>query len=244
MLNKSFVFRCFLISLFPCFLIPLITCKAQKEAEKEEIHALFPKFHCSPEADSFCHPCLDTLRILYVLHRKEPLDIGFMFPTWKPVAADDSVAILEGFTLPVLGVDDSEGPHISAEDFPVTHYTHDFCFDIVPDAGSRNLLPIRVNGIDTLDHGNPDKIIHAEWESGLGNGNRGNIAAPYNRVGKSMGFYSAGHERGDVIWNWPTSGDWVHAEGRWVWDRGHPPYDTELHAPRLVAVRRGLPDNQ
>src|SRR5262249_15936913 len=27
----------------------------------------------------------------------------------------------------------------------------------------------------------------------------------------------------------------------WIWDRGHPPANTEIHPPRLVAIRRDLP---
>src|SRR6266566_7327196 len=46
------------------------------------------------------------------------------------------------------------------------------------------------------------------------------------------------HQRREVIWNWPTLSDRVHVEGLWIWDRGHPPADTEIHSPRLVAIQR------
>src|SRR5262249_48614405 len=71
--------------------------------------------------------------------------------------------------------------------------------------------------------------------------NDGNICSGANRRGNSAGFFSAGHRRGEVIWNWPTVGDRVHVEGLWIWDRGHPPASTEIHPPRLVAIQRKLP---
>jgi hypothetical protein len=83
--------------------------------------------------------------------------------------------------------------------------------------------------------------IEVEWESGLGASNDNNLCSAANRGGESCGFYSAGHRRRQIIWNWPTSGDRVHVEGRWQWDRGHSPYRTEIHPARLVAIQRHLP---
>jgi hypothetical protein len=54
-------------------------------------------------------------------------------------------------------------------------------------------------------------------------------------------FYSAGHKRRQIIWNWPTVGDHIHVQGLLNWDRGHPPAATEIHPPRLVAITRHLP---
>jgi hypothetical protein len=72
--------------------------------------------------------------------------------------------------------------------------------------------------------------------------NRINPHRPENEKGNSAGFFSAGHERGDVFWNFPTIGDWVHVEGHYVWDRGHPPAEAEIHPPRFLAVKRNLPE--
>src|SRR5262249_14032248 len=77
--------------------------------------------------------------------------------------------------------------------------------------------------------------------TGLGASNAQNPLAALNRQGRDGGFYSTGHARGDRIWHWPTMGDRVHVAGLWIWDRGHPPARTEIHPPRLIAVRRALP---
>lgn len=85
-------------------------------------------------------------------------------------------------------------------------------------------------------------MIEVEWETGLGADNDGNPCSGPNRRGDSGGFYSTGHRRRQLLWNWPTIGDRVHVEGFWVWDRGHPPARTEIHPPRLVVIQRQLPD--
>jgi hypothetical protein len=81
-----------------------------------------------------------------------------------------------------------------------------------------------------------------EWECGLAMSNRVNPLRTANDAGRSGGFFSAGHEKGDVIWNWPSAGDWVHVEGHYVWDRGHPPSEAEIHPPRMIAIKRALPE--
>ena len=62
-----------------------------------------------------------------------------------------------------------------------------------------------------------------------------------SRLTSRATFFTSGHERKDIIWNWPTYGDWVHVEGLWVWDRSHPPEKTEIHPARFIAIRRSLP---
>jgi len=192
--------------------------------------------HCSDEADGNCKPCYDTIRPLPFI--KQVHDIGLMFPSWKPVVGYDSVTVAEGM------VETEKGrPSVSAGDLPISHYTHDICFNLIPDKGYRHLLSLDIKvepdgKRDTVKN----EVLHIEWETGLGQSNKGNIATALNRQGKSCGFFSAGHERGDTIWNWPTSNDWVHVEGLRVWDRGHPPAGTEIHPMRLIAVRRALPE--
>lgn len=84
--------------------------------------------------------------------------------------------------------------------------------------------------------------IAVEWETGLGQDlDVTNPAKIENKKGNSFGFASIGHERTDVIWNWPSPGDRVHVEGMWVWERGYPPVHTEIHPPHFLAVQRKLP---
>ena len=76
----------------------------------------------------------------------------------------------------------------------------------------------------------PQAVIEVEWESGFGASNDGNPLSRSNTRGNSGGFFSAGHRRREVIWNWPTMGDHVHVEGLWVWDR-------VTHLPKRRSIR-------
>ncbi len=162
-----------------------------------------------------------------------------------PVVDKNYVAILEGKVAYNL-TDGTDGPHVSEEDLPFYHYSHDMDFDVIPDKTDdgryTNLLPYLVykkpEGNDTVMH----SAMHCEWESGLAMSNNINPLRADNDAGRSGGFCSAGHEMGDVIWNWPTTGDWVHAEGTYIWDRGHPPAETEIHPVRFMAFKRALPE--
>jgi hypothetical protein len=131
---------------------------------------------------------------------------------------------------------------ISDQDIPITHLTHDFTFDVVPDDKYKYLLATGTDPNNAHDKAYDD--IEVEWESGLAAANDGNRCQEANTRGDSCGFYSAGHTRRFYIWHWPTIGDRVHVEGLWVWDRSDPGrlgYKTEIHPPRLVAVQRHLP---
>jgi hypothetical protein len=180
---------------------------------------------------------------------KNVIDISLILPSWRPVVNHDTVVVLEGQIMPIEGhVGYEYGvPHVSFEDLPLYHYTHDFSFNVFPDEGYRNLLS-RYIKISKTEDGEEQRDtvvrdwVHCEWESGLAAGNRGNKHSKVCRAGGSAGFATAGHERYDIIWNWPTAGDWVHVEGLWIWDRGHPPAKTEIHPIRLLATRRNLPD--
>ena len=190
------------------------------------------EFKCSDEADALCQPCFDTVGISFIT---KVFDIGGIFPSWRPVLGADSVSVLEGRIF---------NPMISNNDLSIYHYTHDFCYNIKPDDPykyylSKGLYPREKGkqGFDTIKR----EWAHCEWESGIGQGNAGNPIAEINRAGNSAGFMTAGHKRYEEIWQWPTEGDWVHVEGVWIWDRGHPPAETEIHPCRMVAVRRNLP---
>lgn len=198
--------------------------------------------HYSTEADIGHTPCWDTISIFTSKH---PYEIGLILPSWQPVIADEYVAVVEG-TVHYRPGDGSECSHVSHEDLPFNHYTHDMCVDIVPDATAdgryTNLLPYLVT---IHPDGKKDTALQSavgiEWECGIGAANRLNPCVKLNNAGKSCGGCTAGHEAKDIIWEWPTTGDWVHAEGLYVWDRGHPPANAEIHPARLMATRRNLP---
>lgn len=200
----------------------------------------------SSEADVGCFPCWDTMRV-YMF--KNVVDLRMMLPIWRPVVNHDSVSILEGQIMPIPGHQGYKFgvPHVSFEDLPLYHYTHDLSFNVFPDKGYRNIMTRYIN-VEKDENGNEirDTVVrdwvHCEWESGLAAANRGNKYAKVCRAGGTAGFASVGHERYDIIWNWPTAGDWVHVEGLWVWDRGHPPARAEIHPMRFMATRRNLPD--
>ena len=198
--------------------------------------------HYSTEAEAGHSACPDTIGFMSF---KRGYDLSVILPSWQTVVSDDYVAVVEGTVHydPNTGADCS---HVSHEDFPFYHYSHDMCVDIVPDATPdgryTNLLPYLVN--EHAD-GKRDTIMQSslgiEWECGLGAGNKLNPFRKLNNAGKSFGGCTAGHEVKDMIWQWPTTGDWIHVEGLYVWDRGHPPANCEIHPARLMAIRRNLP---
>ncbi|MBM3268103.1 MAG: hypothetical protein FJZ01_10695 [Candidatus Sericytochromatia bacterium] len=195
--------------------------------------------HRSPEADAGFSPCRLPIRLLGI-PVAEP-DVRPAYPQWVPVE-DETFAILEG-TVIAKSAAPGSGPHTAVNDMPTSHHTHDMCFPVLPDPTPdgrfTNLLGIQVHadGRESVQ-----RTIGIEWESGLGADNDGNAAAVPNRRGDGFGYYPAGHRRGEILWNWPTEGDRVHIAGRWIWDRGHPPYKTEIHPAHFVAVLRRLPD--
>lgn len=208
------------------------------------LSAQYPSFHhYSTEAEVNHLPCWDTL---HVFSYKRGYEIGLILPSWQTVVDADYVAVVEG-TVRYNPADGSDCSHVSHEDLPFNHYTHDMCVDIVPDATPdgryTNLLPYLVNvrsdgKLDTALQGS----LGIEWECGLGASNKLNPLRKLNNAGKSGGGCTAGHDKGDIIWEWPTTGDWMHVEGLYVWDRGHPPANCEIHPARLMAMRRNLPN--
>lgn len=191
----------------------------------------------SSEADTDCLPCMDTVRIFPF---KKIFDIGRLLPEWRPVTNWDAVTVFEGRVVPHSEAHSS--CHVSPLDFSGYHTTHDLSFDAVPDPDYRHLMARRIyprpdGGVDTL----LQTAIHAEWESGIAASNDGNPAAPANRKGDGYAFLGAGHKRHERLWNLPSIGDWVHLEGVWIWDRGHPPARTEIHPIRFMGITRRLP---
>lgn len=238
--------------------VTCISCPIFKHAMKSTPILLLLLFSASLSTVfgqvQLCHPyctlaeeghdaCRDTIAFF---KRRETYDIGVILPSWPPIVSKNYLAVLEGRVTNNYS-EGTEGPHMSYEDLPFYHYSHDFNFDVLPDSADDNryvnMLPYLVypgqkNKADTV----LQTHIHIEWESGIGMCNPINPLKADNDAGRSGGFYTAGHERTDVIWNFPTINDWVHVEGNYVWDRGHPPAQAEIHPPRFVAIRRELPE--
>ena len=182
--------------------------------------------------------CTATLDVKWWLVKLTSMGLPIVkvLPQWRGVGdrgtqreAISSYRVLEG----VVNTNNTE---VSFEDMPFTHFTHDFYFHVNPDPPFRYLLGVQ--------NGRVQEDMEVEWESGIGQNDNEeeNPAVPHNIRGDSYGFYTAGHKSRDEIWNWPTRYDWVHVEGQWIWDRGHPPAHTEIHPPRVVAIQRNLPD--
>jgi hypothetical protein len=191
-----------------------------------------PQQHISSESEVGARPCVVSLNRFLNL---KSADVGRIFPEWKPVndPVNRILAVLEG------RVTDAE---VAFHDVPISHYSHDMTFDVRPDATPdnryTNLLGVQID--PKTGQRSQQQEIEVEWESGLGAANSGNPLTSLNKAGQSGGFFSAGHQRGQMLSFWPTPGDRVHVEGLWIWDRGHPPALTEIHPPRLVATQRQL----
>jgi len=217
------------ISLFLYFLISLYPYSLQAQPVS------FKECHNCAESEVNCSSC--KIKMDFLFFKIPIVDMGIIFPCWPPVISRDSMTVIEGI---------AKHPSVTDGDLPLYHYTTDFTFHLYPDKEYQHLVPYYILSEDRKGGHKGDTLskqnIHVEWESGLAGGNDGNICAELNRQGKSCGFSSAGHERGDVIWNWPTEGDWTHVEGLYVWDRGHQPAKTEIHPARVMVTRRKLPD--
>lgn len=195
--------------------------------------------HLSTESEIGHSPCV--IAVKFAGFGVASQDVDLLFPSWAPVDPNLDPAVLEGTVVDTC--DDGAGSRISWEDFPSNHYTHDFNFNVdpdkTPDNRYTNMLGTQVDASGTSS---VQDTIEVEWETGLGADNSGNPLTPLCTKGDSGGFYSAGHTRGTEFWNWPNSGDHVHIEGMWIWDRAHPPAHTEIHPPRLIAIQRHLPE--
>ena len=179
--------------------------------------------------------CWDTIRFLFF---KRPVELGVIFPSWLAIEGHQNFTELEGMVSMQTAYNSVRGPHISEEDFPNFHYSHDFCFNVFPDSAYKHLLCY----FNTEDGQWACRThMHVEWESGLANGNSTNPLASAMQYGNSSGFISFGHTRKQAIEHWPSIGDWVHLEGIYVWDRGHPPAKTEIHPIFFMLIKRRIP---
>ncbi len=167
------------------------------------------------------------------------IDPARINPEWKPIVIDpnfpipyNAITILEG-TVPPPAENESSGDQapseVSEEDTPTAHFTHDFTFKVVPDAGYFHLLSSWVNPDGTVSvHGD----MEVEWE---------NASLMDEQPDGSQRDWGAVPE-----FVWPAVGDRVWVEGRWIFDCGHPnssdtthvQYSTEIHPPRALVTYR------
>ena len=178
---------------------------------------------------------------VYRFFQKEK-DVARLLPEWRTIGETtypdaEITKLVPNFKVLEGTVVASSPPHIASEDFPTTHYTHDFDFFVDPD-------PL-FDYLRGKENGSIQPYVPVEWESGIGQGHHStnNPAVRFNKIGDSFGFFSSGHKRYDEIWNWPSPNDWVHVEGNWIWDRGHEdPIKSEIHPAHFIGIKRYLPE--
>ncbi len=115
---------------------------------------------------------------------------------------------------------------VTHTDYPDVHDSHDQNTDILVDPGQEDILSDV--GKDDDGDGNPD-TLEMEWETGI-------LTDEFSGDGSAHFFPK---------WVWPSLGDRVWADGRWIFDCGHPNedqaeprYRTEIHPARAVASMR------
>jgi hypothetical protein len=202
-------------------------------------HAQLREQPFSDQADrGIANDCTYRFTVYWFHTSTFPKNFARVMPEWRSVGETAPPAQAGFHPLPALQTLEGKVTRagVSMDDAPLSHFTHDFTFDVLPDPIYRFLLANKGSA-------GVQKQVEVEWESGLAQGDHAtNPCAWRNRRGASCGSFSAGHDIGDEIWNWPGVNDRVHVEGEWIWDRGHPPASTEIHPPRFVAVQRDLPD--
>ncbi len=208
-------------------------------------------------------------------------------PEWKAIDLDPNhplpnnpTRIVEGYVSPVPTDEnqDSQAPaEVSEEEIPWNHYTHDYTFKVLPDPNYQYLLGswARFPGMtfgtqsevachgwggsfsnnicsfpaDTCSNGPTcnHQVMEVEWE----NGSAMKVNDDDDRKWGSLPEYA-----------WPSVGDRVWVEGRWIFDCGHPgvsnlndaeaiiptilgthlkdyvKYSTEFHPPRALVTFR------
>lgn len=180
--------------------------------------------------------CWDTFKFLFL---KKPIELGLIFPAWQAIDGHQKFTELEGIVSMQTPENEIRGPHVSEEDFPNYHYSHDFCFNVFPDSAYKYLLCYFNTKEGQWAY---RKHMHVEWEMGMGNGNKTNPLREEMCKGNSAGFISYGHQRQQPLEHLPAVGDWVHLEGIYVWDRGHPPAKTEIHPIFFMLIKRRTPE--
>ena len=124
-------------------------------------------------------------------------EINRVRPEWVSVRANDAAQVVYG---------DVRTSTVAANDFPFSHFSHDWNWDLVPDPAYQFLVGT-ANG-----RSGGSRKMDMEWEEKF-------LPAAFR----------------------PAVGDRAWMLGRWVFDCGHPPYETEIHPPKAVAFTRVAP---
>ena len=104
-------------------------------------------------------------------------------------------------------------------DTPWSHYTPDKTMDVKPDPGYLHLLSTGVGADGTMS---PHPFIEVEWEEALA----------YQQLRLSLG--DPGGWGSIPSWAWPSVGDRVWVEGRWIFDCGHPGFPSDAQGNALT----------
>jgi hypothetical protein len=178
-------------------------------------------------------------------------------PEWKVITLDPNKptnlqppTILEGFVSPQPSDQTSSSQstsEVSEEDLWWNHFTHDFTFKVLPDAGYQHLLSSWVRSGQIITNPGFPADVFASFctsEGGLYNGTDCLIPIP----GETCALDSTGrichHTDMEVEWDhaslmdekegfqriwgavpefvWPAVNDRVWVSGRWIFDCGHP----------------------
>jgi hypothetical protein len=124
-------------------------------------------------------------------------EINRVRPEWVSVRSNDAAQVAEGV---------ARSSSVAANDFPFSHVSHDWNWDLVPDPAYQFLVGT-ANG-----RSGSGRKMDMEWEEAF-------LPAAFR----------------------PAVGDRTWMLGRWVFDCGHPPYETEIHPPKAVAFTRFAP---
>jgi PKD repeat protein len=108
---------------------------------------------------------------------------------------------------------------VAEQDSYWSHYTPDKTFEIKPDPGYQHVLASGVNPDGSVGQ---EPSVEVEWEEALA------------FRGIRLSTTDSGGWGSLPSWAWPSVGDRVWVEGRWVFDCGHNGLPTGSHDPALV----------
>lgn len=95
----------------------------------------------------------------------------------------------------------------------------------------------------TATNDNPAFHVSHDWNADV------LVDGAYNGLNSDANKVEDGERRMEIEWEtanfparfWPSPGDRTWMLGRWIFDCGHPPYQSEIHPPKAVAFTRPEP---